>query len=187
MPRKVLIVEDHPETADLQARIMRMRFGGEVSVMRDGIDAINSLREHGPDLLLLDLMLPDISGIEVCRRLRAGAETVLTPIVIVTALHDTQFRIQGFEVGANAYITKPYAPDELFNAAESAWAWQARMEREPREGEIAVEVRSEIRLLQGLNDLRVHLICSKTYNAEQASQFCQAVPDGRTRDRVGPP
>ena len=75
-------------------------------------------RERLPDVVLLDLMLPDINGFDVCRRLRTDRTTMLIPIVMLTALNDVQHRVHGFRVGANAYVTKPYGVDDLFEAID---------------------------------------------------------------------
>src|SRR5262249_172575 len=149
----VLIIEDHPEQAGLLARILRMRMDLEPLVAEDGRNGLRLARKHLPDILLADIMLPDINGFDVCRQLRMDRDTMLIPVVMVTALNDMQHRVHGFRVGANAYLTKPYGVVELFKAIESAENWRARMEREPREGEIAVQSGSEIALFKGLNDL----------------------------------
>ena len=81
-------------------------------------------RECLPDVVLLDLMLPDINGFDVCRRLRTDRTTMLIPMVMLTALNDVQHRVHGFRVGANAYVTKPYGVDDLFEAITAARAWR---------------------------------------------------------------
>jgi DNA-binding response OmpR family regulator len=177
MPRKLLIVEDHPEQAQLLERVIRLRFDMETSLVRDGLDGVTWARENLPDLILLDVMLYDINGFEVCRLLRADAQTVLTPIVMVTALNDAEHRLHGFQVGVNAFLTKPFSLDALFTAVESAWAWRARMEREPREGRLTIQPENQITLLQDLNDLSVRLRCSTPYTSEQVTQLCQFVHD----------
>ena len=175
MPRKILIVEDHPEQAQLVMRIVRFKYNAEITIQRDGRDAVEWARKQRPDLVLLDLMLNDINGFDVCRLLREHKETLLTPIVILTALSDAQHRVHGFRVGANAYVCKPYSVDDLFEAIESALNWRARMEQEPREGEVTIQPDSEILILQGLNDLLVGLMCSTPYNAAQATALRQGV------------
>ncbi len=102
-----LIVEDHPEQADLVARILRMRNYAPL-LAETGESGLRLAREQIPDVMLLDLMLPDINGFDVCRRLRTDPATRLIPVVMLTALNDVQHRVHGFRVGANAYVTKPY-------------------------------------------------------------------------------
>src|SRR6516165_2160867 len=130
-----LIVEDHPEQAELVARILRLR-DYEPLLAENGETGLRLARERNPDVVLLDLMLPDINGFDVCRRLRTHRETMMIPVVMLTALSDVQHRVHGFRVGANAYVTKPYGVDDLFHAISSARAWRASMDQRSLQGEI---------------------------------------------------
>ena len=169
-----LIVEDHPEQADLVSRILRLREYRPI-VAEDGESGLRLAREQHPDVMLLDLMLPDINGFDVCRRLRTDAATRLIPVVMLTALNDVQHRVHGFRVGANAYVTKPYGVDDLFEAIAAARAWRTSMERRALHGEIHVELNSEITLLKDLNDFLM-LVCQSTpMQQEQVIQIRQAV------------
>ncbi|MHC5542975.1 ATP-binding protein, partial [Singulisphaera rosea] len=131
--------------------------------------------ERMPDLVVLDLMLPDINGFDVCRRLRSDRSTMLTPVVMLTALGDSANRSNGFRVGANAYVTKPYGIQELFDAIARAHAWRENCERGALQGEIHVELNSEIDLLQDLNDFLMALCQSSPFADEQVLQLRQAV------------
>ncbi len=169
-----LIVEDHPEQADLVARILRLRDYQSI-LAEDGESGLRLAREQHPDVMLLDLMLPDINGFDVCRRLRTDPATRLIPVVMLTALNDVQHRVHGFRVGANAYVTKPYDVDDLFEAIAAARDWRASMERRALRGEIHVELNSEITLLKDLNDFLM-LVCQSTpLRQEQVIQIRQAV------------
>jgi DNA-binding response OmpR family regulator len=169
-----LIVEDHPEQADLVARILSAR-DYESIVAPDGETGLRLARERMPDLVLLDLMLPDINGFDVCRRLRTDRATMLIPVVMLTALNDPQHRVHGFRVGANAYVTKPYKVDALYGAIAEAHAWRASIEKRALHGEMHVELNSEINLLKDLNDFLM-LVCQCTPLAnEQVIQLRQAV------------
>src|SRR5271163_5331876 len=143
MTGTALIVEDHPEQADLVARILSTRAVRSM-VAENGETALRMARQHLPDVVLLDLMLPDINGFDVCRRLRTDRTTMLIPIVMLTALNDVQHRVHGFRVGANAYVTKPYGVDDLFDAISLARAWRSSMDQRALQGEIHVELSSEI-------------------------------------------
>jgi DNA-binding response OmpR family regulator len=125
--------------------------------------------------VLLDLMLPDINGFDVCRRLRSERATMLTPIVMLTALGDSENRIQGFRVGANAYVSKPYGIQELYDAIGIARSWRAKMKQGDLQGEIDVELDSEIILLQDLNDFLLNLWQATPFTNEQMLQLRQAV------------
>src|SRR5262245_26146237 len=169
-----LIVEDHPEQADLVARILRLR-DYQAILAESGETGLRLARERKPDVMLLDLMLPDINGFDVCRRLRTDRATMLIPVVMLTALNDVQHRVHGFRVGANAYVTKPYGVDDLFEAINAARAWRDSMERRALQGEIHVELNSEITLLKDLNDFLM-LVCQSTPLVhEQVMQLRQAV------------
>ncbi len=169
-----LIVEDHPEQADLVARIVRLRNYDPI-VAEDGETGLRLAREHLPDVVLLDLMLPDINGFDVCRRLRTDRATMLVPVVMLTALNDVQHRVHGFRVGANAYLTKPYGVDDLFEAITLARAWRSSMDQRALQGEIHVELMSEINFLKDLNDFLM-LVCQTTpLTNDQVIQLRQAV------------
>ncbi len=169
-----LIVEDHPEQADLVARILRLR-DYEPIVAEDGETGLRLAREHEPDVILLDLMLPDINGFDVCRRLRTDRATMLIPVVMLTALNDVRHRVHGFRVGANAYVTKPYGVDDLFDAIVTARAWRSSMLERALQGEIHVELNSEITFLKDLNDFLM-LVCQVTPLVhDQVMQLRQAV------------
>ena len=103
-----LIVEDHPDQAEMVARLLRYRQLRVRSIAGTGESGLRWPERSQPDVVLLDLMLPDISGFDVCRRLRIDRETMLTPVVMLTALDDDRTGSKGFRVGANAYVTKPY-------------------------------------------------------------------------------
>jgi DNA-binding response OmpR family regulator len=170
-----LILEDHPEQADLVARILRIKYGKECLLSRDGKTALRLAREHIPDVLFVDLMLPDINGFDVCRQLRLDRATMLIPVVMLTALNDMQHRVHGYRVGANAYVTKPYGIDVLFEAISAARAWRDSMEQRSLQGELSVELNSEITLLKALNDFLMRVCRETPFSNEQAMQLRQAV------------
>ncbi len=169
-----LIVEDHPEQANLVARILRMRDYQPI-LAEDGEAGLKLAREQRPDVILLDLMLPDINGFDVCRRLRTDPDTRLIPVVMLTALNDVQHRVHGFRVGANAYVTKPFDISHLFEAISAARAWRASMEQRSLQGEIHVELNSEITLLKDLNDFLMMVCQSTPLGPDQVIQIRQAV------------
>lgn len=108
----VLIVDDDPAVRNSLARLLRFR-GCDVATEENGQGALESARLLCPDVILLDVGLPDLDGFEVCRRLRANPETRLVPIVLVTGLSDVQNRVTGFEAGADEFVTKPVEGIEL--------------------------------------------------------------------------
>ncbi|MDH3625081.1 MAG: response regulator [Myxococcales bacterium] len=118
MGSRILVVEDEADLADLVAFNLRGE-GHEVTVALDGNTALAEIQRGRPDLVVLDVMLPDISGIEVCRRLRRKRETVRLPVIMLTARTDEVDRVVGFEVGADDYVTKPFSPRELVLRVEA--------------------------------------------------------------------
>jgi DNA-binding response OmpR family regulator len=105
----ILVVDDDPTVAEVVARYL-MRDGYDVDCVADGHAALKAAAEKTPDLVVLDLMLPGIDGLEVCRRLR---ERWPVPIVMLTALGEETDRLVGLETGADDYVTKPFSPREL--------------------------------------------------------------------------
>ncbi len=106
----VLVVEDEPAIADL-LRMYLSREGFQVLVEADGQEALTAVADHRPSCILLDVGLPGMDGIEVCRRLRAQQDW--TPVVFCTARDDEVDRVLGLELGADDYITKPFSPREV--------------------------------------------------------------------------
>jgi len=112
MSRTVLIVEDEFDFADVVALNLR-RAGFETVAVRSGEAGVAEARHRKPDLVLLDLMLPDIMGTEVCRRLKSDPATRGIPVVMVTARGEEIDRVVGFELGADDYVVKPISMREL--------------------------------------------------------------------------
>jgi two-component system, OmpR family, phosphate regulon response regulator PhoB len=109
---QILVVEDEPDIAALVAYHLA-RGGYGVRTVSNGADALAAIRSDLPDLVLLDLMLPEQSGHEVLEELRQCTETATVPVVLLTARREEADRIRGFELGADDYITKPFSAQEL--------------------------------------------------------------------------
>lgn len=106
---RVLVVDDDLTVSDVVRRYLE-RDGHDVALADNGEDALRWIAENEPDLVVLDLMLPGIDGLEVCRRLR---EHSAVPVVMLTALGEEENRIAGLQLGADDYVTKPFSPKEL--------------------------------------------------------------------------
>jgi DNA-binding response OmpR family regulator len=106
---KVLIVDDEPNIREVVGLYLR-RDGHTVVSVTDGEEALEAFRESEPDLVVLDLMLPKISGLEVCRRMRADRRV---PLIMLTARGEEEERIVGLSLGADDYVVKPFSPREL--------------------------------------------------------------------------
>jgi DNA-binding response OmpR family regulator len=114
--QRILVVDDDPTVSDVVRRYLE-RAGFAVTLSGDGPGALAAFDRDRPDLVVLDLMLPGIDGLEVCRRLRASAPDV--PIVMLTALGEEADRVLGLQLGADDYVTKPFSPRELVLRVQS--------------------------------------------------------------------
>ena len=112
MAERILVVDDEPDLQDL-VHLALSDSGYEVETVANGRAALDRVAQHAPDLLILDLMLPDMPGTEVCRHLRGRAASENLPILMLTAKSEEVDRIVGFELGADDYVTKPFSPREL--------------------------------------------------------------------------
>lgn len=131
--QRVLVVDDEPNIVQL-ARLYLEREGFQVETVGDGLTALQVVNTYQPALLVLDLMLPELDGFEVCRRLRAAGNPV--PIIMVTARDEDVDKILGLEMGADDYLTKPFNPRELV----------ARVKAILRRGERFAQLQSQKRL-----------------------------------------
>src|SRR5437899_11515698 len=110
--RKILIIEDESDVADLLTLNLR-KAGFRVSTAADGASGLQKARDERPDFIVLDLMLPKMSGLEVCRILKGDVATAHIPILMLTAKAEEIDRIVGLEFGADDYVTKPFSPREV--------------------------------------------------------------------------
>jgi phosphate regulon transcriptional regulator PhoB len=109
---RVLLVEDEGDVAEL-IRYNLSKEGYDVVLTSNGNDALRLAREHRPDVLLLDIMVPQLNGWEVCRRLKKDPELASIPVIMVSGRVEEGDKVLGFEVGADDYVTKPFSPREL--------------------------------------------------------------------------
>ncbi|MBU1206696.1 MAG: response regulator transcription factor [Proteobacteria bacterium] len=112
MAKKIFIIEDEKDIRDLLEYYLK-REGYEVQSAKDGDLGLQRIRKERFDLILLDLMLPQMDGLEVCRIIRSSPQTANLPIVMLTAKGEEADRIVGLEIGADDYITKPFSPREV--------------------------------------------------------------------------
>lgn len=110
MKAHILVVDDDPRITDLLRRILAYE-GYSVAIAASGSEALNRSLERPPDLVVLDIMLPELNGLEVAQRLRAAGDNV--PILMLTARDTVADRVKGLETGADDYLVKPFAPEEL--------------------------------------------------------------------------
>lgn len=115
---KALIVEDDADIAELLEYAFRQERWA-VTVLQRGAQAVQRCQSLEPDLVVLDLMLPDVSGLDICRAIRANPKIQHTPIIMLTAKGEEIDRVIGFEIGADDYVTKPFSPRELMLRVKS--------------------------------------------------------------------
>lgn len=115
--KRILLTDDEPNIVLMVSKRLQIK-GYEVLVARTGEEALEMTRQHKPDLLLLDIMLPGVDGLEVCRILKSEAATKKIPIILFSARAQTWDKDSRRESGADAYVKKPFQPEELFAAIE---------------------------------------------------------------------
>src|SRR5580765_7821816 len=111
--KKILIVEDEPDVVDLLTLQLRKAGGFTIITAADGAEGLKKARAESPALVVLDLMLPRMSGLEVCKILKTDTSTRHIPIIMLTAKAEEVDRIVGLEFGADDYVTKPFSPREI--------------------------------------------------------------------------
>jgi DNA-binding response OmpR family regulator len=151
MPSTVLIIEDDTTTTEFVSLYLK-RDGHRVLTAADGEEGLRLARQRKPDLVVLDLMLPKLDGIEVCRALRSDSNDVA--IVMLTARVDEQDRLRGLDVGADDYVTKPFSPRELAARVRAvlrrtAYARQDAGPQELTAGELTVDVARHMAKVDG--------------------------------------
>ncbi len=143
MTQRILVVDDEPAVTDLLAYNLR-KAHYEVMVANDGLDALRLASESSPDLILLDLMLPELDGLDVCRQLRKTSDV---SIIMITARGEEIDRVVGLELGADDYVTKPFSVRELM----------ARIKAVLRRAQSDDDKRPPSTLLQGPGGLKMDL------------------------------
>ena len=174
MPRKALIVEDEPELAELFADILRLR-GLDSDVLHQGAPVLQHIRDHQPELVMLDLMLPDRDGYSVCEEVKLDRQTNLTPIIMVTARAQHEDRVKGLAVGANEYVTKPFTVEQLNGAIDRALLWRNDLLQCGACNEIRFELKSDARFLEELNSMLSSLFLYSGLPSESARQLTTAI------------
>jgi DNA-binding response OmpR family regulator len=180
-PRILLVDDEQPIQTLLSFPLQRD--GYEVVVASDGREALARYEEQPPDLVVLDVMLPRMDGLEVCKRLRAKGETV--PIIMLTAKSEEIDKVLGLELGADDYITKPFSMREFRSRVKAALRRASMARREPSAGEEPLEVH-ELRIDPAKRAVEVRGAAVQTTYVEFEILVALATSPGRvwTRDML---
>jgi adenylate cyclase len=160
-PSKVLVVDDTPHNVKLLADLLRVK-GYAIATAATGEEALAKLPLERPDLVLLDVMMPGLSGYEVCERIRADPDTALLPVVMVTSLDPQQERLKGIEAGADDFLSKPINQPELFARVRSLLRVKALQDEVARQAvalkewtvQLEQRVEAQVAELQRLGQLK---------------------------------
>jgi CheY-like chemotaxis protein len=163
---RILIVEDEPDMNNLLADVLRA-YGFEPVQAADAESALRLIAERHPDAILLDLMLPGMSGLELCRQLKSARSTRLIPIVILTALDRTIDRRHGFETGADDYLTKPFTPEGLISRLRADMVRCGEIRDACGQLEITLDLTASMEDLKAANTLATCLYCRTDLAPEQ--------------------
>ncbi len=149
-PARVLVVDDDPTVSDVVRRYLQ-RDGIDVRLAADGTDALAQFHRYRPDLVVLDLMLPGMDGIEVCRQIRADGDVA---VIMLTAFGEESDRVLGLSTGADDYVTKPFSPRELVLRVHSVLRRSYRPEAADQDpvladGGLVVDTAARIATLDG--------------------------------------
>lgn len=168
-----LIVEDEPEANLLLSMLVSLR-GYQSTPAHTGAEAEAALDRDVPDVVFLDLMLPDSSGYEICQKMQARPETSLIPVVIVSARLADENRSRCYQAGAVRYVAKPYTPDEIFEALAAAEQWRDENARAEATGTMNLGDGDE-RVIRELSRLRALLTARTPLGGPEAGRIVGAL------------
>lgn len=163
-----LIVEDEPEANMLLSMLVQLRGYGTESAFTGG-EALAKIDENPPDIVFLDLMLPDINGYEICKSIKSEKSTTLIPVVMVTARVSLENRILSYALGADHYVPKPYTPDQIFDAMAEADSWRRDLHQLSTSREIPFEASEDGETLRQLAQLRSLMLALTPIDVATAS------------------
>jgi len=174
MARTALIVEDDTILSELLAVVLK-QMDFQSHVLNEGTDAAAWARQHKPDIILLDLMLPGRNGYDICQELKLDRETNRIPIVICTARTQHEDLVRGLRVGANFYLTKPFALDQLRHAVDHVLQWRKDLEAAGAAGEIHFQLQSDTQYIEELNRMLSSLFLFTGLTKDQVFELTTAV------------
>lgn len=165
-----LIVEDEPEANRLLSLLVQLRGYSTESVFT-GNEALETARRSRPDIIFLDLMLPDTNGYDVCRSLKGRRTTHLIPIVMVTARLAAESHLMSARVGANEFVPKPYTPDQIFEAIAVADSWRRDIEDSRNGGQIDLVTGRDVAASEQVARLQSILLARTSWDEDAIRQL----------------
>ena len=171
---RILVVEDDSLVSEMLCDLLKSE-GFQTSAVYNGSEAIGRVESEKPDAILLDVMLPGMSGFDICKKLKLKRETNSIPILMLTALSDTQSRKSGLRVGANRYLTKPIDPNLLLRELRENLHHHRQMVEGPVRSHVELQMESDSQLRQQLNDLLDELFHFTPLSGEDISRLRYAV------------
>lgn len=173
-PARILVVEDDRDLSALICRLLELE-GYSAECVHDGRDAITRLAERAPDAIILDLMLPGMSGFEICQRVKISRKTNTIPVLMLTAADTVKSRDYGLRVGADSYLTKPFSPDVLLGALRHTLDHRDRRAARTTRTSVALQMQSDSRHREQLNDMLSELLQLTPMTEEQIWRIRYAV------------
>jgi len=171
-----LIVEDEPEANKLLGMLLRLR-GYQTESAFTGEEALHLVAKAQPDVIFLDLMLPDINGYEICKILKSSRGTSLIPLVIITARLADENRIESFCIGADDYISKPYTPDRIFQAVEQAVRWSDQCRSGEIQASVSFDHSDDGEILRRMGQFRSLVFGRTALSLEAVAQISRAIKE----------
>ena len=173
-PERVLVVEDDPDVCALLCDLLTVE-GYRVDCAADGAAAVARVKEEQPDAIVLDVMLPGMSGLQVCQELKFHRDTNLIPILMLTAMSDRQSRREGLWVGANAYLTKPFDASEMLGTLRRVLDHRRELFEHQVHTRVELCMQSDSRLREQLNDLLSELFLFTPLSDDEVHRIRTAV------------
>ncbi len=168
------MVEDDKDLSSLICRLLELE-GYSAECVHDGLDAVKRVADQPPDAVILDLMLPGLSGFQVCQRVKISRKTNAIPVLMLTATATEKSRAVGLRVGADGYLTKPFSPDVLLNALRHALDHRRSREGRATHTSVELQMQSDSRHREQLNDMLSELLLLTPMSEEQIWRIRYAV------------
>ena len=171
---RILVVEDDEDLCRLICRLLELE-GYSADAVHDGREAMQRISAHPPDAIILDVMLPGMSGFEICQRVKIDRKTNPIPVLMLTAADTDQSRASGLRVGADRYLTKPFAPDVLLKTLREILDHRRDRAGSAKHTSVELQMQSDSRHREQLNDMLSELLMLTPMSEQQVWRIRYAV------------